>query len=86
MSGDHGCSVVIEGVKQALEADKSIAALYLVGNQAEINSARERSQLRDPRIQILHASEVLTMEDKPTVALRKKKGLTQQSLAEPFLL
>jgi phosphate acyltransferase len=73
MSGDHGCSVVIEGVKQALEADKSIAALYLVGNQAEINSARERAQLRDDRIRILHASEVLTMDDKPLEGIRKKK-------------
>lgn len=73
MSGDHGCSVVIEGVKQALEADKSIATLYLVGNEAEINSARERAQLRDRRIQILHASEVLTMDDKPLEGIRKKK-------------
>jgi glycerol-3-phosphate acyltransferase PlsX len=73
MSGDHGCSVVIEGVKQALEADKSIATIYLVGNEAEINSARERVQLRDKRIQILHASEVLTMDDKPLEGIRKKK-------------
>jgi phosphate acyltransferase len=73
MSGDHGCSVVIEGVKQALEADKSIATIYLVGNQAEINSACERARLGDRRIQILHASEVLTMQDKPLEGIRKKK-------------
>jgi phosphate acyltransferase len=73
MSGDHGCSVVIEGVKQALEADKSIAALYLVGNEAEIHSTCERIHLRDSRIQILHASEVLTMDDKPLEGIRKKK-------------
>jgi glycerol-3-phosphate acyltransferase PlsX len=29
--------------------------------------------LRDERVQIVHASEVMTMEDKPTAALRKKK-------------
>lgn len=73
MSGDHGCSVVIEGVKQALAADKSIATLYLVGNEAEIIPARERAQLRDSRVQILHASEVLTMDDKPLEGIRKKK-------------
>ncbi len=73
MGGDHGCPVVIEGVKQALEADKSIAALYLVGNEAEINAARESAQLRDSRVQILHASEVLTMDDKPLEGIRKKK-------------
>ena len=73
MSGDHGCTVVIEGVKQALEADKSIATLYLVGNETDINSARERVQLHDSRIRILHASEVLTMDDKPLEGIRKKK-------------
>ena len=73
MGGDHGCGVVIEGVKQALEADKSIAALYLVGNETEINAARKRSQLSDSRVQILHASEVLTMDDKPLEGIRKKK-------------
>jgi glycerol-3-phosphate acyltransferase PlsX len=73
MGGDHGCAVVIEGVKQALEADKSVATLYLVGNETEINSAREAVQLRDSRIQILHASEVLTMEDNPLEGIRKKK-------------
>lgn len=72
MGGDHGCAVVIEGVKQALEADKSIAALYLVGNEAEINPALEQARLRDSRVEILHASEVLTMQDKPQ-SVRSKK-------------
>src|ERR1041385_7576020 len=73
MGGDHGCAVVIEGVKQALEADKCISTLYLVGNEADINSARKQSRLRDSRVEILHASEVLTMEDKPLEGIRKKK-------------
>jgi len=72
MGGDHGPAVVIEGVKQALEADRSIAAIYLVGNEAEINPARERAGLRDSRAQVLHASEVLTMEDKPQSVRTKK--------------
>jgi phosphate acyltransferase len=72
MGGDHGCAVVIEGVKQALEADKSIAAIYLVGNEAEIKPAREQAGLRDSRVEILHATEVLTMQDKPQ-SVRSKK-------------
>ena len=36
MGGDHGCGVVIEGAKRALEAGISITALYLVGQQNEI--------------------------------------------------
>ena len=72
MGGDHGCAVVIEGIKQALEADGSIAALYLVGNEADVTPARKQAQLRDGRVEVVHASEVLTMEDKPQSVRTKK--------------
>ncbi len=52
---------------------RKLVALFLVGKQDEIQAALETSQLRDERVQIVHASEVMTMEDKPTAALRKKK-------------
>src|SRR6202030_1250123 len=74
MGGDHGCGVVIEGVRRALEADAKISTLYLVGKQDEIEAAMARTGLNDTRVQIIHASEVTTMEDKPTAALRKKKA------------
>lgn len=73
MGGDHGCGVVIEGVKLGLAAYPKIAELYLVGNRPEIEKALTRVRCRDPRIQIVHAAEVLTMEDKPLAAVRKKK-------------
>jgi phosphate acyltransferase len=73
MGGDHGCGVVVEGAKQALDADPSITSLQLVGNEAEIRAASERIGLRDPRVEIVHASEVLTMEDKPLEGIRRKK-------------
>jgi len=80
MSGDHGCSVVIEGVKLALESDRSIAALFLVGNEAEINTARKAAQLHDPRIQIIHASEVLTMDEDPLKVRRKKDSSLMRAI------
>ena len=73
MGGDHGCGVVVEGVRQALAKDTRIATLYLVGDQKVIETARRETGLKDDRVQIVHASEVLTMEDKPTAGLRKKK-------------
>ncbi len=73
MGGDHGCAVVIEGAKRALEADASIANLFLVGNEAEIKKARRTVGLTDRRVEIVHASEVLTMEDKPLEGIRRKK-------------
>src|SRR5215467_9904826 len=73
MGGDHGCGVVIEGAKRALQADKKITALYLVGNKAEIHAALPARGFRDHRVRVIHASEVVTMDDKPAAAVRKKK-------------
>jgi glycerol-3-phosphate acyltransferase PlsX len=73
MGGDHGCAVVIEGVKQALDSDDRLTRIYLSGKQEEIEAAMKLSGLKDERVSIVHATEVMTMEDKPTVALRKKK-------------
>src|SRR2546421_10776959 len=73
MGGDHGCGVVIEGAKRALQANEKISALYLVGNKAEIHAALPHRGFRDHRVRVVHASEVLTMDDKPAAAIRKKK-------------
>src|SRR6185312_1454490 len=80
MSGDHGCSVVIEGVKQALDSDRSIAALFLVGNEAEIHAACKAARLHDKRIQVLHASEVLTMDEDPLKVRRKKDSSLMRAI------
>ena len=73
MGGDHGCAVVVEGVRRALEADQKISTLFLVGDQTEIESALGATGCHDLRVQIVHASEVVTMDDKPVTALRKKR-------------
>lgn len=73
MGGDHGCGVVINGVKLALEADTRISSILLVGQEDKIRPALREAGLTDARAQIVHASEVLTMEDKPLEGIRKKK-------------
>lgn len=73
MGGDHGCGVVVDGARLALRAYPRISDLYLVGDQAQIKAVLPHSMQTDPRVHLVHASEVLTMDDKPVVALRKKK-------------
>jgi phosphate acyltransferase len=73
MGGDHGCAVVVEGVRRALEADQKISTLFLVGDQTEIEVALGTTGCHDLRVQIVHASEVVTMNDKPVSALRRKR-------------
>jgi glycerol-3-phosphate acyltransferase PlsX len=82
MGGDHGCGVVIAGAKLALEASKKITALFLVGNQADIHAALPERGFRDHRVRVIHASEVVEMEDKPAIALRKKKDSSIARAAE----
>lgn len=73
MGGDHGCEVVINGVKLALAADPRLASILLVGQEDKIRPALRAAGLNDPRVEVLHASEVLTMEDSPVEGIRRKK-------------
>lgn len=73
MGADHGSQVILAGVKMALEAYPHIHELIVVGNETEIKTGLAKLALRDTRLRIHHASEVLTMEDKPIEGLRRKK-------------
>jgi glycerol-3-phosphate acyltransferase PlsX len=73
MGGDRGPEVVVDGARLALNEYPAISELYLVGNEADIRAAMTKTGLKDVRVQVLHASQVLTMEDKPVEGLRKKK-------------
>jgi phosphate acyltransferase len=73
MGGDEGCGVVVDGARLALQTNPAITQIFLVGNEQDIKPALIRSRLKDDRVQIIHTTEVLTMEDKPLVAVRKKR-------------
>jgi len=73
MGGDHGCGVVIDGIHLALLRIPDIEKIHLVGDQSQIEAALAKSRCVDSRLSIVHASQVLTMQDKPVDALRKKK-------------
>ena len=75
MGGDHGCGVVVSGVKIALESPghERIQKLFLVGAEAEVKAALAQQNCADPRVEIVNATQVLTMEDNPLTAIRRKK-------------
>lgn len=73
MGGDHGLSVVIPAAKKALEDHKDIA-LILVGDEQQIRASLGSHSLTEgDRLQVKHASQVVTMEDSPALALKSKK-------------
>lgn len=73
MGGDHGCEVVIDGARLALDSVSAITEIHLVGDRAEIERVLAKRQFSDARVRILHTTEVLTMEDSPLEGVRKKK-------------
>ncbi|MDP6891881.1 MAG: phosphate acyltransferase PlsX [Verrucomicrobiota bacterium] len=74
MGGDLGCEVVIDGLMQALRKCQQIEEIQIVGDEVEISQSLDRLDNIESRFQIIHASEVLSMEDKPVEGLRKKKN------------
>ena len=72
MGGDHGCEVVIDGACLALKAISGISEMHLVGDRAQIEAVLTKRQFTDPRVRVIHASEVITMQDPPE-AIRHKK-------------
>lgn len=67
MGGDTAPREIVEGA--ILAADKG-ARIVLVGDTSKISSILDG---RDVEISVKHASEVITMEDDPSRALREKK-------------
>jgi phosphate acyltransferase len=74
MGGDLGPAEVVAAVKLALQHSPSLNGIVLVGDEAVlVPLVKEASLQRNSRLSILHASEVITMEDKPLQALKRKK-------------
>lgn len=74
MGGDLGPAEVVEAIKLALAEDAGLAPLLLVGQQEVLEPLLCAAGLgRDARVAIVHASEVITMDDKPLKALKTKK-------------
>jgi len=72
MSGDLGAEVVVRAAAATLLKYRNVE-LRLVGNRTELQSLVSRIIGDNPRLQIVHASEVVEMAEPPVDALRKKK-------------
>jgi phosphate acyltransferase len=74
MGGDLGPSEVVAAVKLALGQNAALNAITLVGDQNVLGPLVSQAGLaQNNRLSIFHASEVITMDDKPLNALKRKK-------------
>ncbi len=71
MGGDHGPSVTVPAALRFLE-DHPGASLILVGRE-EVLRPLLGTQDANPRLRVVHASEVVEMDESPALALRGKK-------------
>jgi len=75
MGGDHAPQVNLEGAKNALQLNPSINNIFLVGDEAVITPMLDDYGLKNhPKIQLIHASEVVEMHESGAKALRRKKN------------
>jgi phosphate acyltransferase len=74
MGGDLGPSEVVAAVQLALADPAIVDPFTLVGDQAVLGPLLATAGLsQHPRVAVVHASEVITMDDKPLQALKRKK-------------
>jgi len=73
MGGDHGPAVTVPAAIEAIDADSSLS-IVLVGLSDAIASAMTHAgRSENDRLRILHAPEVVAMDESPAGALRNKK-------------
>lgn len=72
MGGDNAPYEIVKGAIDAVNRDNDIVAV-LVGKEDEINKIIDENTKDRSRIEVVHASEVISFDESPTKAIRGKK-------------
>ena len=71
MGGDHAPAEIVKGaVEAAAEMNHEI---YIVGKEDAIRGELNKYQYNEEQIKVVHAGEVITNEDSPVKAIKRKK-------------
>lgn len=70
--GDYAPEEIVEGAINALQKNQDIN-IVLVGDKDKITELLQKFVFVSDRLEIVHAPDVVTMNDVPTVAIRTKK-------------
>lgn len=73
MGGDYAPKNTVEGAVLALKEYPYIEKLFLVGDGDATWNELKRRDFKDARIEIFHASEVVSMKESAAKAVRHKK-------------
>jgi glycerol-3-phosphate acyltransferase PlsX len=70
MGGDYAPEEIIKGALEAIELYPQLEKIYLVGDEKKIQEYLKEDH---NKLEIFPASEVITMDDHPGIAYRRKK-------------
>jgi glycerol-3-phosphate acyltransferase PlsX len=73
MGGDHAPGHIVEGAVLALREYENLSKLFLVGDETRVAQELRRIGYTDPRIQIVHSTQVVDMSDGATNSVRSKR-------------
>lgn len=73
MGGDNAPNAIVNGSIDAVKVQDGFN-LSLIGDSEQINKILEARNFKSPRIEVIHAKEVITNEDIPTRAIKSKKN------------
>ena len=74
MGGDNAPQINVDGAKLALEQIPALEKIYMVGDEAAVRACCEAAGIANhPKIEFVHAPEVVTMEESGLMAVRQKK-------------
>jgi len=93
MGGDHAPACVVEGALLALRDAPGRFSVVLVGRQGAVADELARLGGTPAGLTVVHAPEVIAMDDPPTVALKAKKhssiavglGMVRDASAQAFV-
>lgn len=71
--GDNAPHAIIEGCAMALKQYDDFS-LILTGDEAVIRQELAKHEIHETRIEILHAPEIITLDEQPVLAIKRKKN------------
>ncbi|MDD4873126.1 MAG: phosphate acyltransferase PlsX, partial [Kiritimatiellae bacterium] len=73
MGGDYAPREIIKGVVEAAVGLPAVSKIFLVGDSGAVKSELGRFPSISEKIEVLHASEAIAMNEEPAMAIRRKK-------------
>jgi len=73
MGGDNAPDAIVNGSIEALKSQEGFD-ISLIGDGEQIHKILKSRNFKSPRLEVIHAKEVITNEDTPTRAIRSKKN------------